>query len=420
MQFLGHTISCDSVSVDPSKVEAVRNWERPKNAYEIRSFLGLAGYYRRFIRDFSKIAVPLTSLTRKDVKFEWGEAQENAFQALKHCLTDAPILALPEGSDDLVVYSDASKLGLGCVLMQRGKVIAYASRQLKEYEKNYPTHDLELAAVVFALKLWRHYLYGTKCQLFTDHKSLKYIFTQQTLNMRQQRAMELIKDYDCEIMYHPGKANVVADALSRKTYANSMCYAIIHTSMTSTLVDDIRKWQVEALKSDSVKPKRMVGYVQYLAEDNRGLKVFKDGLWIPKLGGIQELVLTEAHKSWMSVNPGSTKMYYDLRSEYWWPGMKRDIGRYVEQCVTCLQVKAEHQKPYGILQPLDIPVWKWEELTMDLVTKLPKTARQHDIIWVIVDRLTKSAHFLVVRESYSMEKWAQIYIDEIITRHGVP
>jgi hypothetical protein len=319
-------------------------------------------------------------------------------------LTDAPILALPEGSDDLVVYSDASKLGLGCVLMQRGKVIAYASRQLKEYEKNYPTHDLELAAVVFALKLWRHYLYVTKCQLFTDHKSLKYIFTQQTLNMRQQRAMELIKDYDCEIMYHPGKANVVADALSRKTYANSMCYAIIHTSMTSTLVDDIRKWQVEALKSNRVKRERMVGYVQYLAEDNRGLKVFKDRVWIPKLGDIRELVLAEAHKSRMSVHPGSTKMYYDLRSEYWWPGMKRDIALYVEQCVTCSQVKAEHQKPYGSLQPLVIPVWKWEELTMDLVTKLPKTARQHDSIWVIVDRLTKSAHFLAVRESYSMEK----------------
>ncbi|KAJ9537587.1 hypothetical protein OSB04_030320 [Centaurea solstitialis] len=420
VQFLGHTISYDGVSVDPSKVEAVKNWEQPKNVSEIRSFLGLAGYYRRFIRDFSKIAVPLTSLTRKDVKFEWGEAQENAFQALKSCLTNAPVLALPEGSDDLVVYSDASKLGLGCVLMQQGKVIAYASRQLKDCEKNYPTHDLELAAVVFALKLWRHYLYGTKCQLFTDHRSLKYIFTQQTLNMRQQRAMELIKDYDCEIMYHPGKANVVADALSRKTYANSMCYAITHTSVTSTLVDDIRKWQLEALKSDRVKAERMVGYAQYLTEDNQGLKVFKDRVWIPKLGSIRELVLSEAHKSRMSVHPGSTKMYYDLKSDYWWPGMKRDIARYVEQCVTCSQVKAEHQKPYGSLQPLDIPMWKWEELTMDLVTKLPKTARQHDSIWVVVDRLTKSAHFLPVRESYSMDKWAQTYIDEIIKRHGVP
>lgn len=420
VQFLGHTISCDGVSVDPSKIEAIQKWEQPKNASEVRSFLGLAGYYRRFIRDFSKIAVPLTSLTRKDIKFEWGEAQESAFQALKRSLTDAPVLALPEGSDDFVVYSDASKFGLGCVLMQRGKVIAYASRQLKDYEKSYPTHDLELAAVVFALKLWRHYLYGTKCQLFTDHKSLKYIFSQQTLNMRQQRAMELIKDYDCEILYHPGKANVVADALSRKVYAKSTCYAITHTSVKSTLSDDIHKWQTEALKTEHVKTERMGGYVEWLTEDSQGLRVFKDRIWVPKLGGLREVIMFEAHKSRMSVHPGSTKMYHDLRSEYWWPGMKRDIGRYVEQCVTCSQVKAEHQKPYGSLQPLEVPVWKWEEITMDLVTKLPKTSRQHDSIWVIVDRLTKSAHFLPVRESYSMDKWAQIYIDEIIARHGVP
>ena len=163
VQFLGHTISGDGISVDPAKIEAIQKWEQPKNPSNIRSFQGLAGYYRRFIKDFSKIAVPLTSLTRKDVKFEWDEAQDRAFQTLKEFLTDTPILALPEGSEDSVVYSDTYRLSLGCVLMQRGKVIAYASCQLKDYEKNYPIHDLKLAAVVFALKLWRHYLYGTKC-----------------------------------------------------------------------------------------------------------------------------------------------------------------------------------------------------------------------------------------------------------------
>ncbi|KAJ9567039.1 hypothetical protein OSB04_003005 [Centaurea solstitialis] len=420
LQFLGHVISGDGVSVDSTKIEAIQKWEQPKNPSEVRSFLGLAGYYRRFIRDFSKIAVPLTSLTRKDVKFEWTEAQDKAFQTLKDCLTNAPILALPEGSEDFVVYSDASLLGLGCVLMQRGKVIAYASRQLKEYEKKYPTHDLERAAVVFALKLWRHYLYGTKCQLYTDHKSLKYLFDQQTLNMRQQRAMELIKDYDCEILYHPGKANVVADALSRKTYVGLLCYVITHISVKPNLFDDIRKWQIEALKSENIKAERMVGYVNSLSEDGRGLKVFKARIWVPRLGGMRDVVLAEAHKLRLSIHPGSTKMYQDLRLDYWWPGMKTDIGRYVEKCTTCLQVKAEHQKLYGSLQPLGVPMWKWEELTMDLVTKLPKTQRQHDSIWVIVDRLTKSALFLPVRESYSMDRWAQLYIDEVVSRHGVP
>ena len=156
----------------------------------------------------------MTELTKKGAKFQWTEAQEQSFQILKKKLCKAPILALPEGNDDMVVYSDASISGLGCVLMQRDKVIAYTSRQLKSHEKNYPTHDLELAAVVFALKVWRHYLYGTKCTLFTDHKSLQYVFTERDMNVRQRRWMELLKDYDCEIKYHPGKANVVVDALS--------------------------------------------------------------------------------------------------------------------------------------------------------------------------------------------------------------
>lgn len=216
VQFLGHIVSSEGIFVDPAKVEAVANWERPKTPTEVISFLGLAGYYRRFVKDFSKIATPLTKLTRKNEKFEWTPKCEESFQELKRLLTSAPVLTLPDDTGNFVIYSDASHKGLGCVLMRHGKVIAYASRQLKDYEVRYPTHDLELAAIVFALKIWRHYLYGKKCEIYTDHKSLKYIFTQKELNMRQRRWVELIKDYDCSINYHPGKANVVADALSRK------------------------------------------------------------------------------------------------------------------------------------------------------------------------------------------------------------
>ena len=216
MAFLGHIVGKDGILVDPSKIEAVKNWPRPASVSEVRSFLGLASYYRRFVEGFSKIAVPLTELTRKSVRFNWSEKCETSFQELKQRLITAPVLSLPKENGKFVVYCDASKMGLGCVLMQDGRVIAYASRQLKEYEQRYPTHDLELAAVVFALKIWRHYLYGEKCEIYTDHKSLKYIFTQKELNMRQRRWLELVKDYHCEILYHPGKANVVADALSRR------------------------------------------------------------------------------------------------------------------------------------------------------------------------------------------------------------
>ncbi|GKB54556.1 putative reverse transcriptase domain-containing protein [Tanacetum coccineum] len=205
VQFLGHVIDNKGIHVDPAKIESVKDWASPKTPTEIRQFLGLAGYYRRFIEGFSKIAKPMTKLTQKKVKFEWGDKQEAAFQLLKQKLCSAPILALPEGSEDFIVYCDASKKGLGAVLMQREKVISYASRQLKIHEKNYTTHDLELGAVVFALKIWRHYLYGTKCTVFTDHKSLQHILNQKELNMRQRRWLELLSDYDCDIRYHPGK-----------------------------------------------------------------------------------------------------------------------------------------------------------------------------------------------------------------------
>nr|GFC32738.1 putative reverse transcriptase domain-containing protein [Tanacetum cinerariifolium] len=216
VQFLGHVIDCRGIHVDPAKIEFIKDWASPKTPTEIRQFFGLVGYYRRFIEGFLKIAKSMTKLTQKDVKFDWGNKQEAAFQRIKQKLCSAPILALLEGSKDFVVYCDASIHGLGVVLMQREKVIAYASRQLKVYEKNYTTHDLELGAVVFAIKIWRHYLYGTKCTVFTDHKSLQNILDQKELNMRQPRWLELLSDYDCKIRYHPRKANVVADALSRK------------------------------------------------------------------------------------------------------------------------------------------------------------------------------------------------------------
>ncbi|GAU42645.1 hypothetical protein TSUD_398500, partial [Trifolium subterraneum] len=217
VSFLGHVISSGGIAVDPTKVDAVLKWETPESVSEIRSFLGLAGYYRRFIEGFSKMALPLTLLTRKDQAFVWDKKCEKSFQELKKKLTTAPVLILPDAKESFVVYCDASKLGLGGVLMQKGKVVAFASRQLKVHERNYPTHDLELAAVVFALKVWRHYLYGSRFEVFSDHKSLKYLFDQKELNMRQRRWLEFLKDYDFELSYHPGKANVVADALSRKS-----------------------------------------------------------------------------------------------------------------------------------------------------------------------------------------------------------
>jgi hypothetical protein len=237
IQFLGHVLSAKGIAVNPSKVQDILEWKPPTTVHQVRSFLGLAEYYRRFIPDFSKIVKPITGLLKNDTKFDWSSKCNEAFEQLKVLLTTAPALAQPDIEKPFDVYCDASGSGLRCVLMQEGRVIAYASRQLRLHEGHYPTHDLELAAVVHALKIWRHYLLGNTCHLYTNHKSLKYIFTQSELNMRQTRWLELIKDYDLEIHYHPGKANLVADALSRK----ASCHCFIVRIPDTTLCQEMEK-----------------------------------------------------------------------------------------------------------------------------------------------------------------------------------
>ena len=364
---------------------------------------------------------------------------------MKNRLTSAPVLALPNGKDGFVVYSDASRQGLGCVLMQNDRVIAYASRQLKKHEENYPTHDLELAAVVFALKIWRHYLYGVPCRIFTYHKSLQYIFTQKELNLRQRRWLELIKDYDCTIEYHPGKANVVADALSRRPESS---LSHMRSGYLPQLVDlralgvilevedsgallatfHVRPLLVDQILAGQSQDPQMIKLKEEIEKGKKaefqirddGMIVKGQRMCVPEYGELKRDIMEEAHSSAYAMHPGSTKMYRTLKEHYWWNGMKKEIAGFVSRCLTCQQVKAEHQRPAGKIQLLPIPVWKWEKITMDFVTGLPWTQRQHDAIWVIVDRLTKSAHFLLVNVKDSLEKLAKLYVDEIVRLHGVP
>nr|GEW81334.1 putative reverse transcriptase domain-containing protein [Tanacetum cinerariifolium] len=308
VQFLGHVINGNGIHVDPSKIETVKNWKAPRTPTKVHSFLRLAGYYHRFTEKFSKIAKSFTILTQKYKTFNWVKEQELAFQPLKDKVCNAHVLALFEGPKDFVVYCDASGIGLDCVLRQRGKVIAYTSRQLKIHEKNYTTHDLELGTVVFALKIWRHYMYGKKSVIYTDHKSLQHIFSQKELNMHQRRWIELFSDYDCEIRYHAGKTNVVVDALSRKERVNPKRVRAMNMILQSSIKDRILAAQKEAV------------------DENTGLQK-----------GLDEMI--------------------DQRS---------DGALYY--------VKAEHQRPSGLLQQLEIPVWKWDGIAMDFVTKFPRTS----------------------------------------------
>ncbi|KAJ9544596.1 hypothetical protein OSB04_024303 [Centaurea solstitialis] len=227
-----------------------------------------------------------------------------------------------------------------------------------------------------------------------------------------------IQDYDCEILYHPGKANVVADALSRKAPKLSFQTAHLRMAVTTSFLDLVRRAQEEASLDENQNKERVRGQLPMMVRDGRGLLTRHGRVWVPLAGGARQTLLEEAHKSRFSIHPGATKMYRDLRVDYWWPGLKREVARYVESCLTCLKVKAEHQRPHGKMQPLEIPEWKWKNITMDLITKLPKTPRKFDAIWVIVDRLTKSAHFLAIRESFTSEQLAELYVKEVVKRHG--
>ncbi|GJT45619.1 putative reverse transcriptase domain-containing protein [Tanacetum coccineum] len=329
VQFLDHVIDREGIHVDLAKIEAIRDWASSKTPTEI---------------------------------------QDAAFQTLKQKLCSAPILALPEGSENSVVYYDASHKGLCAVLMQKEKVKAYASRQLKIHEKNYTTHYLELGVVVFALKMWRHYLYDTKYVMFTDHKSLQYILDQKELNMRQR------------------KANVVLDALSRKERIKPLrVRALVMTVGLNLLVEILN-----AQKEENYESKDLCGMIKKLESRADGTLCLNGRSWIPCHGSLRELIMHESHKSKYSIHPRSDKMYQDLKKLYWWPNMKAEIATY------------------------------WENITMDFVNKLTKMSTGHDTIWVIVDRLTKFAHFLPMKENDSMEKLTRQHLKEVVSKHGVP
>ncbi|KAD3639965.1 hypothetical protein E3N88_29188 [Mikania micrantha] len=363
-------------------------------------------------------------LDDSDIKSEMKKSEDDVLKS-KDETSSVEVVSTEDESVYEVAYDNMSETNTiisedHCYTISDKEVIAYASRQFKIHEKNYTTHDHELGAVVFALKIWRHYLYGTKCVIYTDHKSLQHILNQKELNMRQRRWVELLTDYDCEIRYHLGKANVVADALSRKEPVKPIRVRAMEINTQPNLKDLIRIAQQQVVTDSQLKTDLDCWIEKKLEPRSDGVLYLNGRIWIPKSEELRTLICDEAHKSRYSVHPGADKMYQDLQTSYWCPGMKKDIALYVGKCLTCSKVKAEHQKPSRLLQQPEIPQWKWEQISMDFITKLPRTPRGYDSIWVIVDRLTKSAHFLPIREDYKMEKLATLYINEIIARHGTP
>ena len=416
VDFLGFLVSKSGVRPDPKKIQAVQEWPTPKNVKDVQSFLGFANWLRRFIKDFSRIAIPLTALTRKTQPFVWGPHEEQAFQDMKQALTTAPTVLAPDTKLPYTVLTDASDYAVGGVLCQdQGnglQPIAFESAKLNPAQVNYAIHEKEMFAMVYCYQKWRHYLEGAPSTVITDHHSLKYLQTQPTLSRRQTRWMEFMARFDYQIEYKSGKQNVAADALSRRTDHT------ISAISTATLEPSLKTALERAYSQDPVFAAIEPGRHGYRVED--GL-IFKDTrLCIPSDASIHAKLLHEHHDASLSGHVGRDKLMATLKRLYLWPGMAKAVKDYVASCPTCQRTKATNQVPAGLLQSLPIPEAPWQQVAMDLITQLPLTSRGNDAIVTFTDRLTKMVHVTPTTTSVDAVGTARLFFDNVVRLHGVP
>nr|KAJ0226813.1 hypothetical protein LSAT_V11C100043320 [Lactuca sativa] len=407
--FLGFVVSRNGVSVDPSKTEAIKSWPIPTNISEVRSFHGLASFYRRFVRDFSTIASPITGCLKKGV-FAWGEEAQKAFEKLKALLCDAPILALPDFSQPFEVECDASGVGIGAVLIQSKRPIAYFSEKLGGARLNYCTYDKEFYAIVRALDHWSHYLRANHFILHSDHESLKYINGQQKLSTRHAKWVEFLQSFHFSCKYKDGRSNVVADALSRR-------YSLLVTL-------DVRFLGFETLKDHYQSDMDFGDMFLKCAGGPNGEFVIQDGflfkgnrLCVPK-HAIRELLIREAHGGGLAGHFGITKTLQVLKEHFFWPKMLGDVTNIVGKCVTCHMAKTTFK--HGVYTPLPVPIRPWEDVSMDFIMALPRTQRGKDSIMVVVDRFSKMAHFVPCHKTNDASNVADLYFKEVVRLHGIP
>jgi hypothetical protein len=488
--FLGHQVSGKGLSMEENKVKDILQWPIPRNADDIRSFLGLAGFYRKFIANFSRICLHLTNLLQQNSSFYWGEEQMKSFNNLKYSISHAPILILPNPTLPFTVTTDASTFAVGAVIQQQQdeskglQPIAFLSKKLSTAETKYPIHEQELLAIILALKEWRHYLYGNHFTVITDHHSLQYLQSQPHLSPRQTRWLEFLQQFDFEIIYKPGKSNTVADALSRRadhhdqntnqlqisnpyrhqpprefspknmnseqqhqqvngstileleaknngndghpTHSKLNLFTTgISRSENTELVDSIK----EAYSTDPQCTEIINNYnktsndsrtrnVDYEIDD--GIIYYKGKILIPKDANLKSILLGEAHDTPISGHLGTTKTYKQLSRLFYWPLMIEDVKKYINSCYLCQLNKPMNQKAAGFLQPLPIPTERWEEISMDLITQLPKSRKGNDCIVVFVDRFSKLMHCTATQTTVTATQLAEIFLREVVRHHGIP
>nr|KAJ0193529.1 hypothetical protein LSAT_V11C800408980 [Lactuca sativa] len=417
IEYLGHIIDGKGVSMDPTKVDAVVEWPVPKQLKGLRGFLGLTGYYRKFVRNYGSIARPLTDLTKKDA-FKWNSEAQMAFDNLKNALVTAPVLALPDFSVPFVVECDASGRGIGAVLMQRNKPIAYFSRALSDQNLSKSAYEREIMALVLAVQHWRSYLLGTKFVVYTDQKSLKFLLQQRITSPDQQNWVAKLLGYDFDIQYKPGRENRAADALSRRAEAGEL-----HQLQSAPV------WVQGAQLVKEAQEDRDIQRIMQACQDSstrhpgfsvrNGILYYRDRLVIPRQSKFIPALLHEFHVSATGGHSGYYRTYRRLAANLYWPGMIECIKNFVRACDVCQRCKASSLAPGGLLQPLDIPKAIWEDLSLDFILGLPKS-KGFDAVLVVVDRLSKYAHFILLKHPYTARTVAEVFVREVVRHHGIP
>lgn len=415
IDFLGHIVSAEGIKPDPKKVAAVKEWPTPGTVREVRSFLGLTGYYRRFIQHYAQKAYPLTELTKESVKWQWRDDVEGrAFEELKKALVSAPVLVMPDPSLPYEVYTDASKFALGAVLLQnQGKglqPVAYLSRKLSPTERNYPTGDREMLAIYYALQQWRCYLEGVSFKVNSDHLNHTWFNKKRDLSRRQAKWSQWIESYysGTEITYKEGAKNL-SDPLSRRPDLASI--ELVMASVSDSLKEEIQTGYEQDSYYDNVMPGLWM---------HDGLWYFQDRIAIPAVKELRKRIITECHDCPSAGHLGYTKTLQRVARRFWWPHMSRSIYSYVVSCPSCQRNKPVMQRPLGLLQPLPVPSSKWEQITMDLITDLPVTKRGHDAVVTFVDRLTKMVHFAPTTKTAGAEAIAHVFVRTWYKHHGLP
>jgi len=419
IDFLGHKVTQQGISTSENKTQAIQDWPSPSNLSQVRSFLGLATFYQKFVKDFSSIAIPLTNLLKKDTPFSWGEEEEEAFRSLKVALTTAPVLRIIDPSLPFTLETDASDQAIGAVLSQEedGEIrpTAFTSRKLSPAETRYPIHEKELLAIIHALRHWRHYLLDSKIKVYTDHHSLKFFQKQATVSQRQARWLDILGEYDLDIIYKPGKSNVVADALSRSLNEIVCLDSDLHQLIRKAYKKDPK---TRDLLSSLEKPGPVSNYrlrdgLIYVNDKSRAL-------YIPNDSEIKKKILWECHDSCTAGHLGLDKTLDLISREFFWPGLRKDVSEYVRSCLACQKNKPTSSSPAGLLQPLEIPSKPWDHVSLDLIIQLPETKSGFDAILVLVDKLTKMVHLAATRTTASAPDMAKLFFSNIVRLHGLP